>query len=133
MRLATSKPYAKLADCIGQKLVAAVVHERRLDAVLVFVFENAWARVEVYGYDSDDGPTQVLRERRGSVGTATDLADSEWGAATLRELATLGLLSAEDVESVICGAQATEREKQERLEREDYMRLKAKFESEVKP
>jgi hypothetical protein len=130
-KLQPLKPYAKLKDCVGQRLVAAVVPQSgssRLDALLVF--DGAWARFEVYGYDGDDGPTTVLRERAADISGAAQLADTEYGRKTLEEFARLGLLDSETVAKAVADAKAEGHARAEQYERREYERLKKKFEGE---
>jgi hypothetical protein len=129
MKIQALKPYAKLKDCVGQKLVAVVTPgsgSHRLNALLVF--DGAWARLEVYGYDSDDGSRTVLRERAESLSSASSLADSEWGSSTLDEFVSLGLLDGAAVAEILTAAKAKNEADQERRERAEYDRLKKKFE-----
>lgn len=112
-KLVPNRPYAKLADCAGQRFVGGSLHGKQ-HAILAF--ENAWCWVSAFNSE-DEGP--CLSEREFSV-------DHGW--AEQEAMVSLGLLTREEVERHRADAARENDESRERHERETYERLKKKFE-----
>lgn len=112
-KVPAAKPYAKLEDCVGQKLVGTFV--KKGTYIWFLVFENAYAMLELYGYNDGDRDVTVLRERQPNP------------RDHLKTLNALGLVPTEAVERHELAHKTICDDNMERLERESYERLKKKY------
>lgn len=114
MKLETTRPYAKLADCAGKKFLGACSEGHGMGMVLAF--EDAWACLMWRDRDDEGGQLEDYK------------LDPEFYTFPFDQL---GLVAPGALAAYREQRQAAEAVWQEKRDREQYERLKQKFEGAV--